>query len=200
MLLIERRAKSASGTASRLPATFAGSATAPGTPPPHQLTRPGPPGAAREPPGPPNGRTPAAPSRTVAGNKLSNRKIDEKAAAPPPERASAAAVTAAAMPGVGAVPMVPLAAVPAPLAAPERHIQGSVSVLEGGSRAAQGRLGVQNGGRRAAAHRNGRRTSSIDPGLPPPDSNAAPGVMVASQPWPRRASRLLLLRAPAGSL
>ena len=56
MLLIERRAKSASGTALRLPATFAGRATAPGTPPTHRLVGLGPPGAAREPPKLPNGR------------------------------------------------------------------------------------------------------------------------------------------------
>ena len=41
MLLIERRAKSASGTASRLPATFAAGVRAPGTPPLHRLTGPG---------------------------------------------------------------------------------------------------------------------------------------------------------------
>ena len=57
MLLIERRAKSASGTASRLPTTFDGRAMAPGTPPPHQLTGPGPPGAARESLRLPNGRS-----------------------------------------------------------------------------------------------------------------------------------------------
>ena len=67
MLLIERRAKSASGTASRLPATFAGRAMAPGTPPLQQLTGPGPSGAAREPPKPPNGRIPAHAICTAAG-------------------------------------------------------------------------------------------------------------------------------------
>ena len=59
MLLIERRAKSTSGTASRLPATFAGRAMPPGTAPLHQLAGPGPPGAAREPPKPSNGRIPS---------------------------------------------------------------------------------------------------------------------------------------------
>ena len=60
-------AKSASGTASRLPATFAGRAMAPGRPPLQQLTVPGPPGAAREPPKPPNGRIPAHAICTAAG-------------------------------------------------------------------------------------------------------------------------------------
>ena len=67
MLLIERRAKSASGTASRLPATFAGRAMAPGTPPPHQLAGSEPPGAAREPPKPPNGCIPAHAICTATG-------------------------------------------------------------------------------------------------------------------------------------
>ena len=39
----------------------------PGMPPTHHLAGPGPPGAAREPPRPPNGHTPAGASRAAAG-------------------------------------------------------------------------------------------------------------------------------------
>jgi hypothetical protein len=152
--LIAHGHKSASGSAPRLPTVAAAARIGPGMPPTHHLAGHGPPGATRESPGPPNGRTPAGASRAAAGGKLSTSKIDEKAAAPRLERAAAAAAAAAAMPGMRAVPTVPSEAVPAPLAVPERGIQGSVSALEGGSRAAQGGLGVENGGRGAAAHRN----------------------------------------------
>ena len=117
-----------------------------------------------------------------------------------PERAAAAAAAAAAMPAMRAVPAPPLATVPTALAVPAGHVQVVVSALQGWLKGGSGRIGrgkwrSEGGGAPKLTSR-----STIDPGLPPPNSNAAPGAMVASQPWPRRASRLLLLRAPAGSL
>jgi hypothetical protein len=68
--LIDRGAQNASGSAPRLPAAAAAAPTGPGMPQTHHVTGPGPPGAARESPKPPNGRILAHAICTAASAEL----------------------------------------------------------------------------------------------------------------------------------
>ena len=65
--LIDRGLKSASGSASRLPAAVTAAPMALGMPPEHQLSGPSQPGAAQEPPGAPTGRHRAHPCQARPG-------------------------------------------------------------------------------------------------------------------------------------
>ena len=73
--------KCASGSAPRLPATAAAAPTGPGMPQTHHLTGPGPPGAAREPLGAPNGRHQSHPCQAHPVATFEGlQKIDESRA------------------------------------------------------------------------------------------------------------------------